>query len=175
MYNITIHNNTQKIFMIKKYNKDKIKWDKLYKKKVDYLEKTLNSKWEIQEVKEKSHTIEINSNFTKFFWISTTRLIKLNKQELAVLLIILDNIQYWNDVFIHDIMRVKIFPKNNARRIQNSLTNLFKQSILYKTDLKWLYKFNHEMAFKWDSRAYKKLLWLDESVWKNMNYRLENK
>lgn len=157
--------------MINKYNKEKIKWDKIYKKKVDYLEKTINDKWEVQEVKEKSHSIEINANFTKYFWISPPRLIDLNKQELIVLFIILDQIQYWNDVFLHDIMRIKIFNKNNYQRIRNSLTKLFKNQILYKTDLQWLYKFNHEFAFKWDARAYKKLIWIDESLWKNMKYK----
>lgn len=153
---------------VKKYNNKKIKWDKIYKKKIDYLEKTIWEKWQTLESKEKSHFVEINASFIKFFEI--TDILNLTKWELKVILLILNNLSYWNDVFLSDLKRFKIFKNNNIKMIFNYIYELIKKDILYKTDIKWLYKLNPKIAFRWDAKSFKKMLWVDNWLWKNYKY-----
>lgn len=127
----------------------------LYKKKIDYVEKTYNDKWEIQEQKEKAHFIETQTNFLKFFFIANDLIKKLSTWELKTLLLVFNCCNYWNDVFLSDLQRAKII-NNNSLKVY--LTRLFKKKILYKTDIKGLYKLNPQYAYKWDTTTYRLLI-----------------
>ena len=139
---------------------EKIKWDKIYKKKVQSVETTVDVETgEVLQRKEKALEFDKNVNFTKFFGVDISRLLALNKQECIIFLSILENVAYWNDVFFKDIERMKIFPKNNSQRVRNAFTGLVRNTILIRTELRGLYKLNPEIALKGDVRTFKKLIW----------------
>lgn len=138
----------------------KIKWDKIYKKKIQSIETTVD--WKTGEViakKEKALEYEKNWGFTKYFWLDPWRLLNLNKWDCIILFLILENVDYWNDVFLKDIIRARIWKKSNEQRVRNAFAGLVKQTILIKTDLRGLYKLNPQIAIKGDVKAFRKLMW----------------